>query len=106
MSGWVTTRHDKAAALKQAKQCILAGCFVLSRHCRERMEKRKLVVDDILNCIKRANVLAEPKFEAKSGKWSYKVSTKKTSVVYSFGDENGESVVMVTTFWLETGRKL
>lgn len=99
VSNWVTQRKDTAQALRKAKECIEKGAVTLTRHFGGRGSERRFSSLDAINAVKRGK--PENIVEEKNGSWRYRVSSNKMVVCYAFGEEDGETVVFITAWWIE-----
>lgn len=94
-----TKKLNKEEARKLVVKLATLGRVLLSRHARERLIEREIILNDVLN------VLLSPSMrvadgEHEKGTYTYRCSTKKFVVVVSF-TIIGDGLIVVTVFRAE-----
>lgn len=84
---------EPATAKRQARNILQEGRVLPSKHARERMEERNLILPDCINVI-RAGSYRPGEWE--NGAWRYRVETPKISVVIQFLSE--ERLLLVSAW--------
>ncbi len=57
-------------------------CISLTKHCREQMQKRNMIVGDLINVLHGGQIVCDPEFEHEE--WRYRIETEKMVIVISF----------------------
>lgn len=69
-------KYSKREALKLIRRIVQEGKVILSKHARQRMQERKVTVEDILFIVKNGIINTEPEIHIKTGRWTYRVEGK------------------------------
>lgn len=80
----IKSRFDRQQAKKMLAEVLQKNphAVFLTKHCREQMKKRNIMMGDILNILHAGQILCDPEFV--NEEWRYRIETKKMVAVISF----------------------
>lgn len=93
---------DVMSRLEKAQARKLLGEFFkknpnntsFTKHAREQMIERDLIVGDVLNVLRAGIIYDDP--ECEHGSWRYRIQTTKITVVFAF---NSPDKIKIITAW-------
>ncbi|MBI5886546.1 MAG: DUF4258 domain-containing protein [Deltaproteobacteria bacterium] len=69
-------KYAKSQAVKLIRKNLVNGGVATTAHFRQRMEQRKVSMQDVIYLLKTGSIFDEPELDMKVNQWKYKVEGK------------------------------